>query len=105
MLLTDLFEQYLPNNQKTAAQNSPFKPTKLRMKSELIGVKVIRANVADLRSLKGLCEQFSPILRTLELSDNFVEELAIQVLRTRSPQVGVHQKVWCKLFLLYLIEK
>ena len=87
LLLTDLFEQYLPDNQKTAAQNSPFKLTKLRVKSELMKVKVIRENVADLRALKSLYERFLPILKALELSDNFVEELAIQVLRSRSPQV------------------
>lgn len=100
--LIELFEQYLPDNQKPIRQNTPYRLTQLRLNQELMQVKVIRENIKDLRYLKNLYEQFLPLFQSLDLSQSFIEELALQVLRSRAGQV----KKWKnrKLFLLCFIQ-
>lgn len=65
-------------------------------------VKVIRENIAHLKYLKNKYEQVLMVLQALDLSPSFTEELALQVMRSRSFQV----KHWKNrnLYLLCFIE-
>lgn len=85
--LDGLFEYYLPDNDQPIHRNTPFRLTQLRTTQELMKVKVIRENVADFKYLKERYQGVLPLLQTLNLSPNFVEELALQVLRSRTFQV------------------
>lgn len=85
--LKGLFEYYLPDNDQPIHRNTPFQLTQLRTTQELMKVKVIRENVADFKYLKERYQGVLPLLQTLNLSPNFVEELALQVLRSRTFQV------------------
>lgn len=101
-LLSEFFEQYLPNDDGQSTKNSPFRLTKLRTNPELMKLKVIRENIVDFRYLKNAYENFEAVLTALDLSQNFIEELALHVLRSRSAQV----KKWKNrnLYLLSFVQ-
>jgi TnpA family transposase len=86
-LLSNFFEQYLPENDTPTRRNSPFRLTKLKTNPELMKVKIIRENMLDFRYLKKSYQQLTPILKRLDFSQNFIEELALQVMRSRTVQV------------------
>lgn len=86
-LLSNFFIQYLPENDSPTRRNSPFRLTKLKTNPELMKVKIIRENMLDFRYLKKSFQQLTPILKRLDFSQNFIEELALQVMRSRTVQV------------------
>ncbi len=102
MILANLFDQYLPNNNQPIHRNTPYRLTQLRVSPELMKVKIIRENMTDLKYLKTLYHQFHSVLKTLDLSQSFIEELALQVMRSRTTQV----KRWKNrnLYLLCFIQ-
>jgi hypothetical protein len=83
----NLFDQFLPDDRRPIHQNTPYRLTQLRVNPELMKVKVIRENMVDLKYLKALYGQFSDVSKVLDLSSSFIEELALQVLRSRTSQV------------------
>jgi TnpA family transposase len=94
--LDQLFAHYLPEMDRppsggvhpaTTYTNSPFQLTKLKVKPELMKVKVIRENVGDLQHLKKLYQEFAPILSTLNLGEGIIEDFALHVIRASSSQV------------------
>jgi TnpA family transposase len=83
----NLFDQFLPDDRRPIHQNTPYRLTQLRVNPELMKVKIIRENMIDLKYLKALYGQFSDVSKVLDLSTSFIEELALQVLRSRTSQV------------------
>lgn len=83
----NLFDQFLPDDRRPIHQNTPYRLTQLRVNPELMKVKIIRENMIDLKYLKALYAQFSDVSKVLDLSQSFIEELALQVLRSRTSQV------------------
>jgi Domain of unknown function (DUF4158) len=96
--LINLFDQYLPDNQQPIHRNTPYRLTQLRVNPELMKVKIIRENISDFRYLKTLYEQLNSVLKVLDLSQSFIEELALQVMRSRTSQV----KRWKNRYLYLL---
>lgn len=100
-LLANLLLQ-LPGEDGVIPPNSPLLLTQLRDTDELMSVRAIRHNVAQLRHLKDVYYQCLSLIQALALPDALIESYALQVMRSRGWQV----KQWKsrELFLLCFVQ-
>ena len=100
-LLANLLQQ-LPGEDGVVPPNSPLLLTQLRDTDELMSVRAIRHNVAQLRHLKDTYYQCLPLIQALALPDALLENYALQVMRSRGWQV----KQWksSELYLLCFVQ-
>jgi hypothetical protein len=98
----DALMEHISEKEQPVRSTSPLQLTHLKGTQELMGVKAIRKNVANLLHLKTLYQRCIPTLEALSLSEGIVEDYALQVMRSRSWQV----KRWANrdLYLLCFVQ-